>query len=369
MHNSHVPPTSPARVERFGTIVIGGGQAGLAAGHKLSLFGVDHVIVTDETRIGDNWRRRWGSLRLLTPAQFSGLPGMPFPAPPGHLPDKDEVADYLEHYAVRFDLPVRLRTRVESLVSDGERYRVVVDGGARVLEADNVVVATGPFQRPKIPPTAAQLCPTILQLHSSAYQNPWALPDGAVLVVGAGNSGAQIALEVARYQKVWLAGRDTGHMPRRLLGRDVFSWLWPVMTYATVQTRLGRRLRASTHRNGLGLIGIPERVLIEAGVVRVGRLEGERGGLPVCGDAVIEPRVVIWCTGYQNDHAWIHLPVCDSLGRPRHERGVAHDLPGLFFLGLRFQHRMNSSLIGGVGMDAEFIASEVARRSRAMSPS
>lgn len=368
MLSSHLQQPGPVRVERFETIVIGGGQAGLAVGHHLAARDIDFVILSNERRVGDNWRRRWGSLRLFTPARFSGLPGMPFPAPPGHMADKDEVADYLERYAARFDLPVRLNTHVESLSSDGVRFRIIANGGASVFEAENIIVATGPFQRPLVPTIAARLAPTILQLHSSQYQNPFDLPEGPVLVVGAGNSGAQIALELARFRKVWLAGRNTGHMPRRLLGRDVFDWLWPVMQWATADTRLGRRMRADIQRSGDALIGIPERSIAEAGVVRVGRLDAERGGLPVCGDAVLTPRVVLWCTGFQPDYAWIDLPAFDETGSPLHDRGVSTELPGLFFLGLRFQHRLNSSLIGGVGQDAAFIAEQVALRSHAMLP-
>ena len=348
------------RVERLDTVVVGGGQAGLAVGQQLAARDLDFVILDAERRVGDAWRRRWDSLRLFTPAAHSGLPGMPLPAPPAHLPDKDEVADYLERYAERFDLPVRLDARVDALGWDGARY-VVRAGGAR-FEADNVVVATGPFQRPRVPPAAERLAPTIHQLHSSQYRSPFDLPDGPALVDGAGNSGAQIALELARFRQVWLAGRDTGHLPRRLLGRDLFDWIWPVMTHATAGTRLGRRLRARAAGGGDALIGIPERTLTEAGVVRVGRLTEERGGLPVCAGEVLAPRVVVWCTGFAPDFGWIELPVVDERGRPRHRRGVVAGAPGLYFVGQRFQHRMTSALLGGVGADAAFIAEQVARR-------
>jgi putative flavoprotein involved in K+ transport len=360
MHLPITASTPPgARVERFDTIIIGASQAGLAAGYHLAERDVDFTIVGAEQRVGDSWRRRWDSLRVFTPARYSGLPGMPFPAPPKHLPDKDEVADYLERYAERFDLPVRLDTRVDALGWDGEHY--VVRAGSSTLEAANVIVATGAFQAPRVPAVAAQISPEIHQLHSSEYRNPWDLPDGPVLVVGVGNSGAQIALELARFRTVWLAGRDTGHLPRRLLRRDVFDWLWPVMTRTATDSWLGHRL-CERMRRGDMLIGIPTRAFTRAGILRVGRLTEERGGLPVCGGTVLEPRVIVWATGFGPDYQWIDLPVLDSNGFPRHARGIATDAPGLFFLGLRFQRRLTSSLIGGVGADAAFIAAQVARR-------
>lgn len=353
---------SAPRVERFEAVVVGSGQAGLSIGYHLARRGIDFVILTDETRLGDNWRRRWDSLRLFTPARYSGLPGMPFPAPPDHLADKDEVAEYLERYAQRFDLPVRLDTRVQRLTSDGERFHLSIEGSETIIEADNVVVATGAFQTPSIPAFATSLSPSIHQLHSSTYRNPFELPEGPVLVVGAGNSGAQIALELASDRKVWLSGRDTGHLPRRFLGFDLFDWIWPLLTRATTDTVLGRRLRARARRGGDALIGIPEHELTDAGVTRVPRLTGERGGLPVSGDRVLEPPTIIWSTGFAPDYRWIDLPVIGADGYPRHEKGEVIEAPGLFFLGLRFQHRMSSSLIGGVGHDAALVAARIAAR-------
>jgi putative flavoprotein involved in K+ transport len=350
-----------ARVERFETIVIGGGQAGLAAGHHLAKQDVDFVILSDEARVGDNWRKRWDSLRLFTPARYSSLPGMPFPAPPAHLADKDEVADYLERYAERFDLPMRLGTRASTLSWNGERY-VVRTADQRTLESDSVIVATGAFQKARIPPVSRRLDPHIRQLHSSEYRNPFDLPTGPVLVVGAGNSGAQLAIELSRDQKVWLAGRDTGHLPRRLFGRDIFDWLWPVLRRSTADTRVGRRMRAGTASSGDALVGIPERELQNAGIVRVGRLDDERGGLPLCGREVLAPAVIVWCTGFAPDYSWIELPIFRPDGYPHHQRGVVSSAPGLYFLGLRFQHRLSSSLIGGVGEDAAFVAAHAARR-------
>ena len=285
---------------------------------------------------------------------------MPFPAPPAHLPDKDEVADYLTRYAERFDLPIRLSTRVRSLGHDGVHF--VVHSGDRIYESDRVVVATGPFQLPRIPAIGGRLAPEIHQLHSSGYHNPFELPDGPVLVVGAGNSGAQIALELARSRKVWLAGRSPGHLPRRLLGRDLFDWVWPVTNRATMESALGQRMRKPAE-HGDQRIGIPERLLRAAGVIRVGRLVDERGGLPVCGDAVIQPSAIVWCTGFEPDYRWIQLPVLNGRGTPSHQRGISAAVDGLYFAGLRFQYRVSSSLIGGVGADAAFVAAEIGRRS------
>lgn len=359
--------TTPTRtrVERFETVVVGGGQAGLAAGYHLAARDVDFIVLSDEVRIGDNWRKRWDSLRLFTPARYSGLPGMPFPATPSYLAHKEDVADYLERYAERFDLPVRLRARVNSVTWNGDYFVLRIEGSSSLIESENVIIATGAFQRPHIPAVASRLSPHIHQLHSSEYRNPFELPDGPALVVGAGNSGAQIALELAQSRKVWVAGRDTGHLPRRLLGRDIFDWIWPIIQRGTSDTRLGQRMRARTRQGGDALIGIPERQLREGGVTRVSRLEDERGGLPSCGDAVLEATTVIWCTGFRPDYQWIDLPIFDADGFPRHNRGVVAQSPGLFFLGLRFQHRLSSSLIGGVAEDAAYIASLVAQRCEA----
>ena len=353
-------PQSSARVQQVDTVVVGGGQAGLATGYELARRDVDFVILEGGARVGDVWRERWDSLRLFTPARYSGLPGMPFPAPPMHLPDKDEVGDYLERYAERFDLPVRLQTRVERLRREEGRY-LLQAAGVR-YEARNVVVATGPFQAPRVPDVAARLAPEIRQLHSSAYRSPFDLPEGPALVVGAGNSGAQIAMELARFRRVWLAGTETGHLPRRLLGRDVYDWTWPLLTRLTVETRVGRRLRERARR-GDPLVGIPARRFAASGVERVGRVTGARDGLPVADGRVLRPGTVVWCTGFTLDYRWIELPVFDERGAPRHVRGVVPDAPGLFFLGLRFQHRMTSALLGGVGLDAAFVAERVARRS------
>jgi putative flavoprotein involved in K+ transport len=352
------------RVTCYETIVVGGGQAGLAIGYHLAARGLDFVILDAAPRLGDSWRRRWDSLRLFTPARYSSLPGMAFPDSPSHLPDKDQVADYLERYAERFELPVRLHTQVTSLDRVGTDF--VLETSAGIFEAKNVVVATGPFQRPKIPGFATELRSDVVQLHSSSYRNPFELPIGDVLVVGAGNSGAQIALELSRVRNVTLAGRDIGRLPRTILGADVFSWLWPAFRRLHLDTSIGRRLRRRS-RSSDPLIGINPRDFAAHGVRRVGPVTEVRDGLPHVDGAAIDVKTVIWATGFAPDFSWIRPPALGPDGAPRQVRGVSA-VEGLYFLGQRFQYRQSSALIGGVGVDAEFIAGDVARRTSAAEP-
>jgi len=352
-----MPPASPnTRTERYETIVVGGGQAGLAAGYELQRRGVDFLILDANAHIGDSWRRRWDSLRLFTPSQHSGLPGMPFPAAPGHLPDKDEVGAYLEAYAARFDLPVRLETSVRSLSRSDGRYELLA--GEVRYEATSVIVATGPYQVPRIPALAGHLPPSIEQLHSSEYINPHLMRPRPTLVVGAGGSGAQIAMELSKSRRVWLAGRALWQVPRSILGRDVYDWFWPVLSRHTTDSLAGRLLRQQSRR-GDALVGMSRRDLAASGVTLVGRVTGVERDLPACDGLTIPAEVVIWATGFRPDLGWIDLPILDADGLPRHRDGVVDGEPGLYFLGLRFQRSYTSALIGGVGRDAALIAERI----------
>jgi putative flavoprotein involved in K+ transport len=354
---------SPAQV---GTVVIGAGQAGLATGYQLARRGREFVILDANQRIGDPWRQRWDSLRLFTPARYNGLPGWPFPAPAWSYPTKDQVADYLEAYAARFDLPVRTGVRVDGLSRKGDRY--VVAAGDRRFEADQVVVAAGAYQRPRIPAFAPELDPGILQLHSSQYRDPSQLQEGGVLVVGAANSGAEIALEVSRDHRTWLSGRHPGHEPFRTgsrWDRLLLPVVWLVASHVlTVKTPIGRAVRQKFHNRGIPLAGATrERLNRAAGIERVPRTAGARGGLPMLDDGrVLQVANVLWCTGFVPDFGWIDLPVFDQDGGPVHDRGIVASEPGLYFVGLVFLHALNSSLVGGVGRDAEHIAKHIASR-------
>jgi putative flavoprotein involved in K+ transport len=352
--------------EHFDTIVIGGGQAGLATGYYLKQQARDFVILDAHERIGDAWRQRWDSLRLFTPARYNGLPGLSFPAPAHSLPSKDEVADHLEVYAARFALPVQGGVTVNRLSKQGDRF--VVEAGNLRFEADNVVVATGAYHSPRIPDFASELDPAIVQMHSSQYRRPSQLRDGGVLVVGAANSGAEIALEVSGAHQTWLSGRHPGNEPTRpgsAADRLITPLIWFVFSHVlTVNTPMGRKAAAQLRSHGIPLARVRPDDLLAAGVERVhARTVGVRDGLPVLADGrILDVANVIWCTGFSPGFDWIDLPIFGHDGEPIHERGVVASHAGLYFVGLFFQSAVISSLIGGVSRDAEYVAQRIARR-------
>jgi putative flavoprotein involved in K+ transport len=351
--------------QEFQTVVIGGGQAGLATGFHLAKRGLPFVILDANERVGDSWRKRWDSLRVFTPARYDSLPGWPFPAPSRSFPTKDEVADYLEAYAARFELPVRNRVHVDRVTREGSRF--VVAAGHRRFEADNVVVATGGYQSPRLPDFAQLLDPGILQMHSTEYRNPSQLRDGPVLVVGASNSGAEIALEAARDHPTWLSGRDTGHEPTQpgtVPDRLLVPVIWFMFSHViTRRTPLGRAVYPKLRDHGLPLARVRRTHIAAAGIERVPRVAGVRGGLPVLEDGrVLDAANVIWCTGFASDFGWIDLPIFDEDGLPVHDRGVVGSEPGLYFVGLFFLYSVASALIGGAGPDAEHVVNAIAAR-------
>ena len=359
-----MPGREPERVE---TVVVGGGQAGLAVGYHLARRGRPFVILDAHQRVGDAWRQRWDSLRLFTPARYSGLVGMPFPAPPWSFPTKDEMADYLEAYAARFQLPVRTGVTVDRL--SREDGRLVVAAGERRWEADNVVVAMANYQRPRVPDFARELDPGIVQLHSADYRNPTQLQDGAVLVVGASSSGAEIALELAAGHQTWLSGRDVGQVPfridgaaaRLLLIRLVFRVVFHRVL--TTSTPLGRKLRPKLTGRGLPLVRVRAGDLAAAGIQRAPKVVGTRDGMPLLEDGrVLEVANVIWCSGFHHGFSWIDLPVLGERGEPLQRRGIVGDQPGLYFVGLHFLYAASSAMIHGVGRDAGHVVDAIAAR-------
>jgi putative flavoprotein involved in K+ transport len=361
-------------MERFETVIVGGGQAGLATAYHLKRQGRPFVVLDAEERVGDAWRKRWDSLRLFTPAKYDGLPGLRFPAPRWSFPTKDELGDYLEAYAARFELPVRTGVSVDRVFRDGDRY--AIESGHQVFEAANVVVATGAHRAPTLPPFASELDPRIRQLHSVDYRNPAQLREGGVLVVGVGNSGAEIAFELSRTHDVHQSGAPSAEIPVRH-GGFPSRLVLPVIRFAgthvlTVRTPIGRKIRPRFLAMAAPLIRVKSADLAAAGVERVPRVAGVREGLPLLADGrVLDVADVVWCTGFHYDFSWIDVPVLAADGEPLHENGVVPSAPGLYFVGLVFQYAAVSDVLPGIARDAERVARHLTaagRRSGADAP-
>jgi putative flavoprotein involved in K+ transport len=352
----------PAGGEVLDVVVVGGSQAGLAMAWHLAQQGLRFVVLEAAPELGQVWRSRWDSLKLFTPAQYDALPGMAFPAPVDTYPTKDPVADYLQAYATAFQLPIRLNAKVTELrrLDDG---RFEVHTADEIFQARQVVVATGPFQVPFIPPMASKLDPSVTQVHSADYRNPQALPEGPVLVVGGGNSGFQIAEELAATRQVDLSIATVYPMlPQRFLGRDLFWWLTRLgLLRVTVNSRLGRRMSRRDF-----VIGTNRRRLERKGVrFRPRLVDAEGRAVRFADHSLLEDvGVVVWATGYRSDYAWIHIPGVVREGRLVHRRGVT-EVPGLYFLGLSWQYTRGSALLGFVADDAAWLADRVAIRHQA----
>ena len=353
-----------AHLERFDMVIIGGGQAGLATGYHLAKRGLPFVILDANERVGDAWRKRWDSLRLFTPARYDGLQGWRFPAPALSFPTKDEMADYLEAYAARFELPVQTGVNVDGLSREGDQF--LITSGDRRFEAKHVVVATGAHQVPKIPAFADELQSSIMQLHSSQYRHPSQLQEGAVLVVGVGNSGAEIAFEVSRTHPTYLSGKPSGQIPVRH-GPAAARFVLPVVRFVghhvlTLGTPIGRKAQPRFISHSAPLVRVKLKDLAAAGVEQVPRTVSIEDGRPALEDGrVLDVSNVIWCTGFREEFPWIDLPIFDENERPLHERGVVVAEPGLYFVGLTFQYSVLSDVLPGVGRDAEYIAKHIAR--------
>ena len=357
-------------VTRIQTIVIGGGQAGLSAGYYLKRQRVPFLILDANPRVGDAWRNRWDSLRLFTPSRYA-LPGLRLRGSGDGFPTKDQLADYLAEYARKFELPVLNGVRVERLRKCGDHF--VLDANGRRFECQNVIVAMANYQEPHIPEFASHLSPDIVQMHAHHYRNPSQLNAGAVLVVGLGNSGADIAMELSRGHATVISGQETGHIP------------WPIDTFfarnvafrlirfighhiLSVKTPFGRKARPKLLHRATSLIRVKPQDLEAAGCQRVPRTAGVRNGLPLLEDGrTLDVQNVVWCTGYRHGFPWIDLPIFDQHGDPMHEQGVVPSVPGLYFVGLHFLSAMSSASLVGVSRDARRIASLAATR-RPMKP-
>ncbi len=356
-------------VRKISTIVIGGGQAGLAVGYHLAKRRLPFQILDANLDIGDAWRKRWDSLRLFTPARYAGLPGLPFPARGDAFPTKEQMADYLEAYAQHFRLPVQTGVKVERVSKQGDRF--VVETSQGQFESEQIVIAMANYQTPRVPEFAPDLSPGIVQLHSHNYRNPSQLQKGGVLIVGAGNSGADIAIEVAKTHPTWMSGQESGHIPfaiESVLGRFLLIRIVRFIGHhvLTLSTPIGRKVRPKLLSGATPLIRVRPKELINAGIERVSRVVGVQDGQPLLsGGRTLDVANVIWCTGYQPGFSWIDLPIFGEEGRPAHERGIVSGVPGVYFVGLHYLYSMTSATLTGVGRDAERIVKAIELRTSA----
>src|SRR3954464_8980585 len=311
-------------------VVVGGGQAGLAIGYHLARQERNFTIVGAPAQPAAAWRARWDSLRLFTPTRYDSLPGKPFPGDPDGYPGRDEVVDYLTDYAQQFDLPVELSSPVGSVTPAERGYLVETEG--RTYEAGQVVVATGPFQVPRVPAIAGGLDDAVVSFHSSDYRTPDAIPPGPTLVVGGGNTGFQIAEELSATHEVHLSiGSRQAPLPQKILGFDAFRFLDASgLIYKTRDSRLGKRMVGSETLVGYS----PRKLRRRHGVTIRPRTTAAAGTTATFEDGTtLEAGSVIWATGFSLDHSFVHAPVFDAHGQVIHRRGVTA-APGLYFLGL-----------------------------------
>lgn len=344
--------------EEWDVVIIGGGQAGLATGYFLKKMNRQFIILDENQRTGDSWRKRWDSLMLFTPAQHDSLPGLAFPQSKGSFPGKDAMADYLEQYAKEFSLPVKTGIRVNHLSSNKDHFEIETSDDR--FFAHNIVVATGTNPVPKIPAVSSEMNHDIFQIHSSSYTNPAILPKGDVLVVGAATSGIEIALELSKTHKTYIAGNPTFHIPDNLLkyGGELYWWL--IKNIITIKTPVGRKAREKIIHGGSPLIRVSARALDSAGIRRLPRVSGTKDGYPVFEDnSTLKVNTIIWATGYRPDFSWIEDDVTDETGWPATYRGISSVKEGLYFTGMPFQFGLTSGLVGGVGRDSEFIARHI----------
>jgi putative flavoprotein involved in K+ transport len=347
--------------EHLEVALVGGGQAGLAMAYYLREQGLRFVIFERGDSIAPAWRGRWDSLILFTPRRYSALPGLPFPGDPDGYPTRDDVLAYLGRYAETFELPIELKSEVRRLSHEDRRFVLEVNG--RTVTADQVVVATGPFQTPFVPKLAQDLDPGLWQVHSTGYRRSGDVPEGTVLVVGGGNTGFQIAKELSATHKVLLSvGSKQKPLPQRIAGRDLFWWLTKThLLSTTVESRLGSKLQ---HRDTL-IGSSPRELKRRYGVeLKPRAIAAAARTVRFKDGSELEVDAVVWATGYRPDYSSIDLPILDSNGRLRHRRGVT-DVPGLYFLGLTWQWTRGSALIGWVKNDAQFLIERIAASNEA----
>lgn len=344
-------------MNKLDVLIIGAGQAGLSMGYYLQRYSKNFVILDQGTEVAEVWRRRYDSLQLFTPRMYSSLPGLALEGDPHGFPTKDEVADYLKRYAIELSLPIQLRTKVLKLTRDSEGFCIETNRGT--YWAGQVIIATGPFHTKRVPDYAKQVSTNTLQVHSSEYTNASQLNEGNVLVVGGGNSGAQIAVELAERRTTFLAvSKPLRYFPLTVGRISVFWWFDKIgLLHAQSTSIIGRKLR----EKGDPIFGNQLRSAIKKEKVKVTARVSNADGRNVffVDGTSIQVDNIIWATGFEPAYDWIHINgVLNEREEVIHERGVS-PINGLYFLGLPWQSHRGSSLLLGVGDDANYIVEKI----------
>lgn len=358
----------PARVD---VLIVGGGQAGLGMAYRLRGTGATTLVVDDRARTGDVWRERWRSLVLFTPKRFAALPGLPLPAGTSYYPRREEMADYLETYARVHDLPIVHRTRVTSVRREGADFIVECERGGeqKTVRARAVVIASGPFQYPRVPRVAAGLDASVAQVHSSTYREPADLPVGRTVVVGGGNSAAQLAVELAASREVTMvAPAPPWFIPERVLGVTVY---WPLKLFGILSSPADSRISQYIHSRGDGILGTEAKRAVRQGRMRLrsSRVVDAAGtSLILVDGSRLEVDAVLWATGFRTHYPFVHIPeALTEHGAPLQSGGVS-PVPGLYWLGLPWQTRLDSSILHGIAADSRDLMAPLRDHLRAVQP-
>lgn len=340
----------------YDTIIIGAGQAGLAVGYYLKQNKRNFILLDKANEVGVSWKSRYDSLVLFTPRMYNSLPGLDFEGNKHGFPDKNEIVNYLKRYATIHALPISFNTEVQHLKYINNTYSIQTTKGN--FEAENVVIASGAFQTPKIPTFSKDLSPDINQLHSSQYKNPSQLIEGNVLIVGGGNSGTQIAVELAKYSKTFLSvsGKLT-FLPLTINNKSIFWWFDKA---GILRASAGSFIGKAIQRKGDPIFGSELKNAIKNKEIKVKpRLVKTEGNELIFADtSKIKVDNIIWATGFESSYPWIEIDGVMENGEVIHKRGVSPK-NGLYFIGLPWQHRRGSALLQGVGFDAKFIAEHI----------
>jgi putative flavoprotein involved in K+ transport len=341
----------------YDVIIIGGGQAGLSIGYFLKNCNLSFIILEKTSEIGEVWRNRYDSLKLFTPRYFSSLPGLNLSGNPNNYPTKDEIADYLSKYAATFSLPIQTDTTVEGLYKLKEGFKVITNRGE--LTTNIVVVATGPFQKPFLPEISNSLSDKVLQIHSSKYKNPLQLNNGSVLVVGGGNSGAQIAVELSKEREVFLSiGHQMKFLPQDIGKKSIFWYFNKLGIYsASYKTMVGKFIKNQPDP----IFGMELKKLINSGKIKLKTrtVSVENDTIEFDDNSSLRTNNIVWSTGFKMDYSWIKITeALNEKGMPLHQRGVTQ-IAGLYFLGIPWQFSRGSALIQGVGTDANHLINQI----------